>query len=76
MFITVSEVVGIEDYRPWSGAAAWWDEVGQAGKQEELWGLICETFADASCSWTDINDFVWFEPDFYLPLLGLEDLLD
>lgn len=73
MLLKISQFVSIDDYEPWSGAVPWWEEVGKAGKQEALWELICQEFSDQDeVDWTQINDFVWFEPEYYYPLLGME----
>lgn len=62
---------GIINYQPWSGAVDRWQEIVDAGKVDELENLLDELYPDGM-SETQLNDIIWFEEDWYKPLLGME----
>lgn len=60
----------ISGYTPWSGAVDTFDKIKEAGLLDELDALIDELYPEG-ISETQLNDILWFEPDFILDSLGL-----
>lgn len=60
----------LDDYKPWSGARETYEEIERAGKLDEMWDYLEELF-EGEASFTDVNDYLWFESDDVLIALGL-----
>ena len=58
----------------WSGAIARLDEIEEQGKEEEFLDLVNELISSSENGWTDtqLNDFIWFDDDWYFQELGME----
>ena len=54
--------VGIEGYKPWSGAISTWNEIEEANKVDELEVLLEELYPEGITD-TKLNDLLWFESD-------------
>lgn len=68
------EVYGSSDFDFWGGAVDTYNDIVDAGKENEFWDLLEEMFSDRECvSETEINDFVWFERDYIYNRLGLNE---
>lgn len=59
-------------YSPWSGAIDTYNTIVEAGKEEEFESLIEELYPNG-IEETQLNDILWFEPDFILESLGLSE---
>lgn len=57
-------------YEPWSGAVPTYEKVVAADKLDELEELLEEHFKGIPTE-TEVNDFLWFNNEYVLNLLGL-----
>lgn len=64
--------VGIEGYKPWSGAISTWDEIEEANKVDELEYLLEELYPEGITD-TQLNDLLWFESDWIYESLGITE---
>ena len=64
--------ISLDDFEPWSGAVDTWDKIVDAGKLEELDFILEDVFPDGM-NRTELNDLLWFESDWVLDQLGLND---
>lgn len=62
--------VNFEDYTPWSGAIDTFNTIEEAGKLDELEGVVEEMLGEAA-SMVAVNDLLWFEADEILYCLGI-----
>ena len=63
-------ISSLESFRPWSGAEDTWRKIEEAGLLDEFESILEELYPDG-LSETELNDFLWFEQDYILELLGL-----
>lgn len=66
--------VGIEGYKPWSGAISTWNEIEEANKVDELEYLLEELYPEGITD-TQLNDLLWFESDWVYDQLGINDMI-
>lgn len=59
-------------YQPWSGAIVTYDLIDMNNKLDELDNLI-EEFYPEGLSMTELNDILWFDSEWILAQLGIED---
>lgn len=64
--------VGIEGFKPWSGAISTWDEIEEANKVDELEYLLEELYPEGIDE-GKLNDLLWFESDFIFENLGINE---
>lgn len=64
--------VGIEGYKPWSGAISTWDVIEEANKVDELEYLLEELYPEGITD-TQLNDILWFESDYIFENLGITE---
>lgn len=62
----------LNDYRPWSGAVDIYNTIEEHDKLEELKWLINELYPNG-ISFTELNDLLWFDSDFILEQLSIEE---
>ena len=60
-------------YHPWEGAVDTWNKIRDAGKVDELENLINEYYPDGMDSVTALNDLLWFDSEWVLFGLGLDE---
>lgn len=60
------------DFSVWSGAVDTRDKILEADKAEEFDRLIEETYPDGIGE-TELNDLLWFEPEWIFEMLGISD---
>ena len=65
-------IIDISEYEPWSGAVETWDKIVEAGKVDDL-GFMLEDIYPEGLTRTELNDILWFEPEWVLDMLGLSD---
>lgn len=73
-------IYGVNDFQElknesWSGAIARLDEIEEQGKEDEFLALVNELIScSENGSWTDtqLNDFIWFDDEWYFQELGME----
>lgn len=65
-------IMDFSDYTPWSGAIDTYSLIDYHDKLEELDELITECFPDG-LTVTELNDVLWFNKDWVLANLGIED---
>ena len=72
-------IFGVTDFQElkdnsWSGAIARLDEIEENGKEEEFLSLVNELISSSENGWTDtqLNDFIWFDDEWYFEELGME----
>lgn len=59
------------EFEAWSGAVDTLDRILNEGKGEELEELLDEIFPDGATE-TEVNDLLWFEPEYVFENLGIE----
>ena len=59
-------------YQPWAGAIDTYALIDMNNKLDELDNLITELYPNG-LSMTELNDILWFESDWVLAQLGIED---
>lgn len=64
--------VGINGFKPWSGAISTWNEIEEANKVDELEYLLEEIYPEGITD-TQLNDILWFESDWIYESLGITD---
>ena len=71
--IIVQEELDATDLRDrlWSEAVHTWDNIVEAGKEEEALAFLNEIFCDRVPTITEINDSLWFEPETIYEAIGL-----
>lgn len=57
----------------WSGAKPIVESIANANMEDELMGLLEETFDDNIPTETAVNDFLWFDSEYIYETLGLND---
>ena len=62
----------LQKFQPWSGAVTTWDKIKTAGLIDELDSLLEEVYPEG-LSETELNDLLWFEPEWILESLGLSE---
>lgn len=68
------EIDSAEEFGFWSGAVDTYNDIVDAGKENEFWDLLEETFFDKKyVREVELNDFVWFEREYIYNLLGLDE---
>lgn len=60
------------DYHPWQGARNTYALIDMHNKLNELDNLISELYPNG-LSMTELNDILWFDSDWVLSSLGIED---
>ena len=80
-------IFGVTDFQElkensWSGAIARLDEIEENGKEEEFLSLVNElisgirrrpgTLINDKIEITQVNDFIWFDDEWYFEELGME----
>lgn len=63
----------LSDFEPWSGAVQTYERVYNCGKLDELESLIEEMNPDGIGE-TELNDLLWFEPEWIYEMLGMRTL--
>ena len=71
--IIVQEELDATDLRDrlWSEAVHTWDNIVEAGKEQEALAFLNEIFCDRVPTITEINDSLWFEPETIYEAIGL-----
>lgn len=69
---SVKIISDLSDYTPWSGAVATWDKIEKEGKVDELDFMLEDTYPEG-LTMTELNDLLWFESDYVLDSLGIND---
>ena len=60
------------DYKPWSGAVDTWDRIVDEDKVDALEQYLDECYPDGIDE-TELNDLLWFEPEYIFEILGISD---
>lgn len=64
--------IDLSEYQPWSGAKDTYDIIRIHDKLDELDNLITEIYPEG-LSMTGLNDILWFDDEWVLEQLGIED---
>lgn len=67
-----TELDDLQEFKPWSGAEYAWQKIVEAGKGEEFISML-EYDKPEGMTETEINDLLWFEPEYCFGLVGLEE---
>ena len=62
----------LNNFKPWSGAVDTWNTIKDAGMLDSLDSLLEEIYPEGLDE-TELNDLLWFEPEWILDSLGLGD---
>lgn len=68
----VYQEISFEDFDAWSGAIDTKEKIIDAGKAEEFEALVEELFPNGVEA-TELNDFLWFDDDYILEILGITE---
>ena len=68
----VYQEISFEDFDAWSGAVDTKEKIIDAGKAEEFEALVEELFPNGIDA-TELNDFLWFDDDYILEILGITE---
>lgn len=66
----IDEIYELEDFCPWSGARTAYDKIIDADKGEEFMSKLEDVYEDGITQ-TQLNDLLWFEPEWCYQLVGL-----
>lgn len=64
--------MGIDNYKPWSGAVYAWNTIQDENKVEELDLLLEELYPDGIDE-GKLNDLLWFDYEMIFGSLGISD---
>jgi hypothetical protein len=62
--------VGIDGFKPWSGAVSTWDEIEEANKVSDLEFFLEELYPEGITD-TQLNDILWFDYEWLFENLGI-----
>ena len=65
-------IMDFEDYQPWQGATDTYGLIDCNNKLDELDALITECYPEGLTE-TQLNDILWFDSDWVLDYLGIEE---
>lgn len=68
----VYQEISFEDFDAWSGAVDTKEKIIDAEKAEEFEALVEELFPNG-IDVTELNDFLWFDDDYILEILGITE---
>ena len=71
--MTIKTETNLRNFEAWSGAIDTKKIILDAGLEEEFEMLIDELYPDG-LSDIDLNDILWFDRDWVLEILGIEEL--
>lgn len=63
--------ISLSDYKPWSGAVETFEKIRKEDKMDELDAFIEEIYPDGLTD-TELNDLLWFEPEYVFDSLGID----
>lgn len=71
--LTIKQEIDFNDLKNmvWSGAVDTLQKVEEEGKQSELMDLLNNVFFEEQPTITNVNDYLWFEPDSIYECLGI-----
>ena len=67
-----TEISDLSEFSPWSGAVETCEQIINAGKGGIFISRLEDVYPDGMTD-GDLNDLLWFDPDFCLDLVGLKD---
>lgn len=65
-------ICDLDNYSPWSGAEDTWNQIVDAGLQDEFESMMADAYPDG-ISMVDLNDFLWHDSESALEMVGLGD---
>lgn len=65
-------ICDFDEYKPWSGAVDFYEEIEREGKLDDLEMLLEECYPDGITT-VGINDILWFDQDWVREMLGMDD---
>lgn len=68
--MTITYELDLNSFKAWSGAKSTLERIQNEGKCRELENALEELYPDGMGE-TELNDLLWFEPDFVFELVGL-----
>ena len=68
----VYQEITIDDFEFWSGAIDTFEKVEEAGKVEELEGIIEELYPEGIDGY-ELNDLLWFDSEWIFETLGISE---
>lgn len=66
-----TELTDLYNFEAWSGATNTKDAIIAAGKGEEFISALEDVYPDGMTD-TELNDLLWFEPEYCYELVGLD----
>lgn len=65
-------ICDFDEYKPWSGAVDFYEEIEREGKLDDLEMLLEECYPEGITT-VGINDILWFDQDWVREMLGMDD---
>lgn len=65
-------ISSLATFKPWSGAVDTWEKIEEAGLIDELDSILEDVYPEGLTE-TELNDLLWFEPEWVLESLGLSE---
>ena len=65
-------MITLGDYTPWSGAVETFDKIEEAGMLDDLEFMLEDMYPDG-IGQTELNDLLWFDGEWVLAQLGIEE---
>lgn len=66
------EINNFNEIEVWSGTKYTYEIINKNNKQDEFMALLDEIFPD-DCTETELNDFLWFDDEYILSALDIEE---
>ena len=63
--------IGLDNYKPWSGATYTYNKLEEFNKLEAFEELMSEMYPEGVTE-TELNDILWFEDEWIFDTLGIE----
>ncbi len=73
--VKVTEDIYFRDFKPWSGAVDTFNRIIDEDKDEEMDMILDELYPEGLTK-TELNDLLWFEPDYVYELLGMSSEIE
>lgn len=67
-----NEISDLSEFEPWSGAVETCERIINSGKGELFISMLDDIYPDGLKT-VELNDLLWFDPEFCFELVGIEE---